>query len=99
MTWINDTTSKFRLATLGGGAAISALLTLGTFAVPASAQWNSNPGYQQNYGGAYYTTLPHPWSTARPTGTATTATVTPAPRAITHRRWFTAPASASAYPA
>jgi hypothetical protein len=54
MTWINSNTSKRRLsAKLAGGAGISALLVLGAFAAPASAQWNSNPGYQQNSGGGY----------------------------------------------
>jgi hypothetical protein len=59
MTYINGNTSKRRLsAKLAGGAGILALLALGAFAAPASAQWNSNPGYQQNSGGGYYPAPP-----------------------------------------
>ncbi|HXP03154.1 MAG TPA: hypothetical protein VN808_03470 [Stellaceae bacterium] len=51
MTQVNDTTSKRRLsAKLMGGIAISALLALGAFATPASADWN---GYH-NWNGGYY---------------------------------------------
>jgi hypothetical protein len=60
MTWIIGTTSKRRLsAKLGVGIAISAMLALGTFAVPASADWNhDHGGYQRNWNGGYYNSPP-----------------------------------------
>ncbi len=60
MTRIVDTTSKRRLsARLGGGIAISALLALGAFATPASADWDGNHhGYHNNWNGGYYNAPP-----------------------------------------
>lgn len=56
MTWIIDTTSKRRLsAKLAGGIAISALLALGAFAAPASADWH---GDHRGYYGGYYNAPP-----------------------------------------
>jgi len=56
MTHIIDTTPKRCLsAKLGAGIAISALLALGTFAAPASADWNGDHGgYHHNWNGGYY---------------------------------------------
>jgi hypothetical protein len=52
MTHIIDTTPKRRLsAKLAAGIAISALLALGTFAAPASADWNGD--HRGNWGGGY----------------------------------------------
>jgi len=43
MTWIIDTKSKRRRsAKLAAGFVISAMLALGTFAVPANAEWDGN---------------------------------------------------------
>jgi hypothetical protein len=60
MTQIIDTTSKRRLsARFAGGLAISALLALGTFAPPASADWNGDHGsYHHNWNGGYYRAPP-----------------------------------------
>jgi hypothetical protein len=58
MTWIIGTTSKRRLsATLAGGVAISALLVLGAFATPASAEWRDNHR-EHNWNGGYYRAPP-----------------------------------------
>jgi hypothetical protein len=59
MTRIIDTNSKRRLsAKLMAGVAISAILALSAFAVPANAQWNGNGyyrnGYYGNGNGGYY---------------------------------------------
>jgi hypothetical protein len=53
-------TSKCRLsATLVGGIVISALLALGTFAAPASADWrDDHGGYHHNWNGGYYRAPP-----------------------------------------
>jgi hypothetical protein len=58
MTRIIGTTSKHRLsAKLAGGIAISALLALGAFATPASADWdNDHRGNYYNNG--YYNAPP-----------------------------------------
>jgi hypothetical protein len=59
MTWIIDTTSKpRRSATLAAGIAISAMLAVGTFAAPASADWDGNRGYHHYYNGGYYRAPP-----------------------------------------
>jgi hypothetical protein len=60
MTQSIDTTSKRRLsARLGTGIAISAILALGTFAAPASADWNGERGgYHHNWNGGYYRAPP-----------------------------------------
>ena len=59
MTYTIDTTPKRRLsAKLAAGIAISALLALGTFAAPASADWNSDHGYRHNWSGGYYNAPP-----------------------------------------
>jgi hypothetical protein len=60
MTQSIDITPKRRLAaTLGAGFAISAMLALGTFATPASAEWNGyNRGYYHNWNGGYYRAPP-----------------------------------------
>jgi hypothetical protein len=60
MTCIINTTSKRRLsAKLAAGIAISALLAFGTFAAPASADWNhERGGYDQNWNGGYYRAPP-----------------------------------------
>ena len=49
-------TSKHRSsAKLGAAIAISALLALGTFAAPASADWSGeHGGYDHNWNGGYY---------------------------------------------
>jgi hypothetical protein len=59
MTRIIDTNSKRRLsAKLMAGVAISAILALSAFGVPANAQWNGNGyyrnGYYGNGNGGYY---------------------------------------------
>ena len=61
MTWINGNTPKRRLsAQLLGGVAVSALLALGAFAAPASADWNGGyynappVVYGSPYGNSYY---------------------------------------------
>jgi hypothetical protein len=56
MTRIIDTTSKRRLsAKFAGGAAIAALLALGAFATPASADWDrDHRGGYHNWNGGYY---------------------------------------------
>ena len=57
MTQVNDTTSKRHLsAKLMGGIAISALLALGAFVTPASADWDH--GYHHNWNGGYYRAPP-----------------------------------------
>ena len=60
MTRSIDTTSKHRLsARLAAGIAISAMLALGTFAAPASADWNGDHGgYRHNWNGGYYRAPP-----------------------------------------
>jgi len=60
MTWSIDTTSKRHLSVkLAGGIAISALLALGAFATPASADWNNDHrGYHHYYNGGYYRAPP-----------------------------------------
>lgn len=56
MTWNISTTSKHRLSVrLAGSIAISALLALGAFTAPASADWdNDHGGYHHNWNGGYY---------------------------------------------
>ena len=56
MTWNIGTTLKHRPSVkLVGGIAISALLALGAFNGPASANWNSDRGgYHHNWNGGYY---------------------------------------------
>jgi hypothetical protein len=62
MTHFIDTTSKRRVsAKLAAGLAISAILALGAFAAPASADWND--GYYReyhhhNWNGGYYRAPP-----------------------------------------
>jgi hypothetical protein len=53
-------TSKNRSsARFAGAAAISALLALGAFATPASADWNGDHGgYHHNWNGGYYRAPP-----------------------------------------
>ena len=60
MTRSIDTTSKHRLsARLAAGIAISAMLALGTFAAPASADWNGDyRGGYHNWNGGYYAAPP-----------------------------------------
>ena len=60
MTWNIGTTSKRRLSVkLVGGIAVSALLALGAFATPASADWdNDHRGYHHNWNGGYYRAPP-----------------------------------------
>ena len=60
MTCINGNTSKHRLsAKLGPGVAISALLALGSFATPASADGDHDRGgYHHNWNGGYYRAPP-----------------------------------------
>ena len=60
MTQIIETTWKRRLsAKLGVGIAISAILALGGFATPASADWNhDHDGYHHNWNGGYYRAPP-----------------------------------------
>ena len=61
MTQTIGTPSKCRLsARLAGGLAVSALLTLGTFATPASADWyGDHPDYHHhNWNGGYYHSPP-----------------------------------------
>jgi|SRR5579864_3010535 len=58
MTWNIGTTSKRRLSVkLVGGIAVSALLVLGAFATPASAQYNHYYSGQY-YNGGYYRSPP-----------------------------------------
>jgi hypothetical protein len=56
MTHIIDTAPKRRLsAKLAAGIAVSALLALGAFATPASADWDhDHGGYHHNWNGGYY---------------------------------------------
>lgn len=60
MTWKIDTTSKRRRsAKLAGGFAIAAVLALGAFATPASADWNNDHrGDHHNWNGGYYNAPP-----------------------------------------
>jgi hypothetical protein len=60
MTWIIDTKSKrHRAAKLAAGFVISAMLALGTLAVPANAQWDGNHReYHHNWNGGYYRAPP-----------------------------------------
>src|SRR3984893_11851699 len=60
MTRIIGTTTKRQLSVkLVGGIAISALLALGAFATPASADWdNDHRGYHHNWNGGYYNAPP-----------------------------------------
>jgi hypothetical protein len=60
MTHIIDTISTRRQsARFAGGIVISALLALGTFAAPASADWNGDHGnYHHNWNGGYYRAPP-----------------------------------------
>jgi hypothetical protein len=60
MTWIIGTTPKRWLsAKLMGGIAIAALLASGTFAAPASADWDGDHGgYHHNWNGGYYRAPP-----------------------------------------
>lgn len=61
MTQIDDPTSKRRpSARLAAGIAISALLALGAFAAPASADWNDNHRgeHHHNWNGGYYHSPP-----------------------------------------
>jgi hypothetical protein len=56
MTCTTDTTSKRPLsAKLMGGVAVAALLALGAFATPASADWH---GDRRGYYGGYYQAPP-----------------------------------------
>jgi len=62
MTWIIDTTSKRRPLTkmsarLAAGIAISAIIALGTFAAPASAEDGHHRG-DHNWNGGYYRAPP-----------------------------------------
>jgi hypothetical protein len=56
MTQIINTPSLRRLSwKLAGGLAVSALIAFGTFATPASADWNGDHGgYHHNWNGGYY---------------------------------------------
>ena len=60
MTWIIDTKSRGRLsAKLAAGFGICAMLALGTFAVPANADWDGNHGgYHHDWNGGYYRAPP-----------------------------------------
>jgi hypothetical protein len=60
MTQSIDTTPRRRLsAKLGAGFAISAILALGSFATPASADWDGyHRDYNQNWNGGYYRAPP-----------------------------------------
>jgi hypothetical protein len=88
MTWIIDTKSKRRrLAKLAAGFVISGILALGTFAVPANAEWDGNHReHHHNWNGGYYRAPPVVYGSRY--HSSTTA------RHTTIRRWFTALASA-----
>jgi hypothetical protein len=60
MTWIIDTKSKRRRsAKLAAGIVISAMLALGTSAVPANAEWDGNHReHHHNWNGGYYRAPP-----------------------------------------
>jgi hypothetical protein len=61
MTQINDIKSERRpSAKLAAGLAISALLTLGTFAAAAGAEerWGEHREYHHNWNGGYYSAPP-----------------------------------------
>jgi hypothetical protein len=60
MTWIIDTKSKRHLSVkLAAGLIISAMLALGTFTVPANADWNGkHREYQRNWNDEYYRAPP-----------------------------------------
>lgn len=61
MTWINETKPRYRFSTkLAAALALSAMLSLGTFAVPAYADGDGdgNRDYRQNWNGGYYEAPP-----------------------------------------
>ncbi len=60
MTRSIDTMPKRRLSVmLGAGLAISAILAVGSFATPASADWDGyNRHYHHNWNGGYYRAPP-----------------------------------------
>lgn len=59
MTWIIDTTStRRRSTTLAAGLAMSAMLAVGTFTLPANADWDGNRDYHHNWNGGYYRAPP-----------------------------------------
>jgi hypothetical protein len=59
MTWIIDTKSRRRFsAKLTAGLALSAMLALGTFTVPAYAAGNGHREYRNNWNGGYYEAPP-----------------------------------------
>jgi hypothetical protein len=60
MTWIIDTKSKRRRsAKLAAGFVISAMLALGTFPVPANAEWDGDHReHHHNWNGGYYRAPP-----------------------------------------
>ena len=61
MTWMIETKPKRRFsAKLVAGLALSAMLALGTFAVPAHAEGDGDGhrGYRHNWNGGYYNAPP-----------------------------------------
>jgi hypothetical protein len=60
MTCITNIASKRRLSPkLAAVAVVSAVLALGTFAVPASADWDGHHrGYDHHWNGGYYRSPP-----------------------------------------
>jgi len=60
MTRITNNSSKRCLSwKLAGGLAVSALLAIGTYATPASAEWyGEHGGYHHNWNGGYYRAPP-----------------------------------------
>ena len=60
MTWIIDTKStRQRSAKLAAGILISAMLALGTLAVPANAEWDGNHReHHHHWNGGYYRAPP-----------------------------------------
>jgi len=55
MTWINETKPRRRFsAKLATALALSAMLSLGTFAVPTYADGDGHRDYRHNWNGGYY---------------------------------------------
>lgn len=59
MNWITNITSKRRLSPkLAAVAVVSAVLSLGSFALPASADWDGHHRGHHNWNGGYYRAPP-----------------------------------------
>ena len=88
MTWIIDTKSKRRrVGKLAARFVVSAMLALGTLAVPAKADWDGNHReYHHNWNGGYYRAPPVVYGCHTTRRTMARHTII--------RRWFTALASA-----